>query len=243
MRMNRENAMADQSRTSGPGSVDPVVIVVDDDSVLCDSLRYLIESVGLKVQTYGSHAAFLAAYDPARPGCVVLDVRMPGVSGLDLQEMLNARHSVHPIIIITGHGDVSMATRAMKAGAFDFIQKPFSDQALLDRIQRAVEVDAGRRRIKSRQEDVRSRFTSITPRERQVIDRVVAGQSNKSIAEDLGVSRKTVEVHRGHIMAKTRARSVVELVRFTIAAGLIDEFESGPVPGDVAAKPRTDARK
>ena len=217
--------MTTATRVSEPGSTRPqtnaTVFVVDDDASLCDSLLFLIESVGLQVRTFQTHADFLAAYDPTCPGCIVLDVRMPGMSGLELQELLNARRSGHPVIKITGHGDVAMAIRSMKAGAFDFIEKPFSDQILLDRIQRAVEVDGERRRERARVDELRARFESITPRERQVIERVVAGESNKSIAEALGVSRKTVEVHRAHIMSKTGAKSLAELVQFTLTAGLI----------------------
>lgn len=205
----------------GAGDTPATVFVVDDDASLCDSLLFLIESVALQVRAFQSHADFLSAYDPEVPGCIVLDVRMPGMSGLELQELLNARQSCHPVIMITGHGDVAMAIRAMKAGAFDFIEKPFSDQMLLDRIQRAVEKDTERRRERAHARELRSRFDDITPREWEVIELVVAGESNRSIAETLGVSRKTIEVHRAHIMSKTRARSLAELVQFTLAAGLL----------------------
>ncbi|MGB0712428.1 MAG: response regulator FixJ [Gammaproteobacteria bacterium] len=193
----------------------PTVFVVDDDNAVRDSLRWLIESVGHPVETYENARAFLDGYDRDRPGCLVLDVRMPGMSGLDLQEYL-IQESIHiPVIIITGHGDVPMAVRAMKAGALDFVEKPFSDQVLLERIERALEKDTELRAQFERLHDVKERFETLTPREREVMEQVVAGHANKVIAYELDVSMKTVEAHRGKVMRKMRARSLSDLVKMS----------------------------
>lgn len=193
--------------------VDPVVFVVDDDEAVCRSLSLLIEDIGLKVETYTSAPAFLSAYDPAQPGCLVLDVRMSGMSGLELQSRLNELDYGIPTIIITGHADVPMAVEAMKAGALDFIEKPFRDQVLLDNIQRAIDWDARTRRRRQEMRDVQSRITLLTPREREIMDLLVRGKTNKAIAYELGISQKTVDFHRANILQKVEVRSVVELVR------------------------------
>ncbi len=194
----------------------PIVYVVDDDQAVRDSLRWLIESVGLNVETYASAQAFLEAYYPGRAGVLVLDVRMPGMSGLELQNALASQELRLPVIVITGHGDVPMAVRAMKAGALDFIQKPFNDQELLERIHEALERDAPIRFERAERAEVVARLAQLTPRELEVMTRVVAGKPNKAIAAELGISKKTVEVHRARIMEKMQAESLADLVRIAL---------------------------
>jgi RNA polymerase sigma factor (sigma-70 family) len=196
---------------------DATVFIVDDDQAVARSLRWLIETVRLQVETFASAQAFLDGYDAAKPGCLVLDVRMPGMSGLELQERLAARRCYHvPIIFITGHGDVQMAVRAVQAGAFDFVEKPFNDQDLLDRIQRAIAHDAGQRGKEAQRAQLKALFAGLTPREREVLDLVVEGLSNKAIANALGLSAKTVEVHRAKVMEKLHARSISDLVKMAM---------------------------
>jgi two-component system, LuxR family, response regulator FixJ len=194
----------------------PTVFVVDDDAAVRKSLRWLIESVSLQVETFGTAQEFLEASDPKRPGCLVLDVRLPGLSGLELQDQLTARGVRLPTIVITGHGDVPMAVRAFKAGAIDFIEKPFSDQLLLDRIQHAIRQDTEARAQRLRREEVAARVARLTPRERDVLERVVAGKSNKVMASELKVSAKTIETVRARLMRKMAADSVADLVRMTV---------------------------
>ena len=195
---------------------EPTVFIVDDDQAVARSLAWLIGSVQLKVEIFASAQAFLDGYDGAKSGCLVLDVRMPGLSGLELQERLAAQRIRVPIIFITGHGDVQMAVRAVQAGAFDFVEKPFNDQDLLDRIQRAIVLDAELREKEAQRAQLRTLFASLTPREREVLDLVVEGMSNKAIANSLGLSAKTVEVHRAKVMDKMHARSVSDLVKLAI---------------------------
>ncbi len=195
---------------------EPTVFVVDDDEAVARSLRWLIETVRLKVETFSSAQGFLDGYDSSKRGCLVLDVRMPGMSGLDLQERLAAQRIQVPIIFITGHGDVKMAVRAVQSGAFDFVVKPFNDQDLLDRIQKAIIFDAGRRSKNVQRVQLNSLFASLTPREREVLELVVEGMSNKAIANSLGLSAKTVEVHRAKVMDKMHARSVADLVKMAM---------------------------
>jgi two-component system response regulator FixJ len=202
---------------------EPTVFVVDDDRAMRESLSWLLDSVGLRVRSYATAADFLAEHDPAQPGCLVLDVRMPGMSGLDLQAELARRGVELPTIVITGHAEVSMAVRAVKAGAIDFIEKPFSDQLLLDRVRQALEIDLEAREVRRRREDARRRLVTLTTREREVLNLVVAGKANKEIASALGVSPKTVEVHRAHVMSKMCADSLAELIRITLLAGEIRE--------------------
>lgn len=199
-------------------SNEPTVFVVDDDEEVRESIRWLIESVGLAVQTFASAQAFLDAYDPDQPGCVVLDVRMPEISGLELQKKLLARGIEIPTIIVSAYGSVAVAVDAMKHGAVDFIEKPFSDQALLDRIQQAIEKDRQQRRRKAQQAELAARIDVLTSREREVMDLVVIGKPTKRIAIDLGISPKTVEAHRSHIMQKMATESLAELVRLAVAA-------------------------
>jgi len=202
---------------------EPTVFVVDDDRAMRDSLSWLLDSVGLRVRSYATAAEFLADHDPAQPGCLVLDVRMPGMSGLDLQAELARRGVELPTIVITGHAEVSMAVRAVKAGAIDFIEKPFSDQLLLDRVRQALEIDLEVREVRRRREDALRRLATLTAREREVLNLVVAGKQNKEIASELGVSPKTVEVHRAHVMSKMCVDSLAELIRITLLAGEIRE--------------------
>ncbi len=203
-------------------TIEPTVFIVDDDEALRRSLQWLLESVSLRSEAYASSKEFLDTYDPERPGCLVLDVRMPGISGLDLQEMLTTRGISLPVIIVTGHADVPMAIRALKSGAFEFIEKPYSDQVLLDRIHQAIALDGEQRRDGSRKADVASRLALLTPREREVMDLVVRGKANKQIANALKLSPKTIEVHRAQVMKKLRAESVAELVRLAVTAGVLD---------------------
>lgn len=204
---------------------EPTVFVVDDDPAMRESLRWLIESVGLAVETYGTARDFLRAYDGSRPGCLVLDVRMPGLSGLDLQDELAARRVRLPVIIITGFADVSMAVRALKAGAMDFIEKPFSDQDLLDRIRGAIDTDRSLREEQAEHERITALLASLTPREEEVRERVVEGKSNKTIAFELGLSEKTVEAHRKRVMQKLSAGSLADLIRL---GGLPEEYKGKP---------------
>ena len=190
-----------------------VVYIVDDDQGVRDSLRLLMQSVGLECETYASAAAFLKAYQRGRIDCLVVDIRMPGMSGLDLQQALIEDRVDIPTIFITGHGDVPMAVEAMKAGAMDFLQKPFRDQELLDRVntalQRARETFEDHLAI----DEIRQRLDALTPREAEVMELVVRGSANKVIAMDLGVSQRTVELHRARVMRKMQVRSLAELVR------------------------------
>ncbi len=197
---------------------DVTVFVVDDDQAIRNSLKWLIESVGMKVQTFTSADDFLGSYYPGRAGCLLLDVRMPGMSGLDLQAYLARREYRLPVIIITGHGDVSMAVKAMKAGAADFIEKPFDDEALLESIRNALQHDEKQRALRAQRADIATRLVELTPREREVMNMVTEGKSNKEIAAALGVSAKTVEVHRARVMDKMRAESLAELVRMDLIA-------------------------
>ena len=192
---------------------EPTVFIVDDDDEVRDSLEDLVDSVGLKAEIFASAQEFLAAYDPLRAGCLVLDIRMPGMSGLELQEKLGEQQAVLPIIFITGHGDVPMAVEAMRRGAVDFIQKPFRDQDLLDRINSALAQGVGRREDMEEQRAIEERIHSLTRRERQVMEMVVEGKANKVIAIDLGLSQRTVEVHRANVMEKMRAKTLAGLVR------------------------------
>ncbi len=201
-------------------SSEQTVFVVDDDAAVRDSLSWLIKSVGLNVESYASAQDFLDALDPKGRGCVVLDVRMPGMSGLELQEKLVADDVSVPVIMLTGHGDVPMAVRAVKAGAFDFIEKPFNDQVLLDRIQQALKQEQQTRQVEEQRAQVVSRLALLTPREREVLSWVVSGNPNKVIAAQLGISCRTVEIHRGRVMEKMQARSLSELVRIGLTSGL-----------------------
>jgi FixJ family two-component response regulator len=198
----------------------PIVFVVDDDAGVREALTSLIRSIDLQVQTFGSAAEFLRGKLPDRPGCLVLDVRLPGLSGLDFQAEL-ARSNVHiPIIFITGHGDIPMSVKAMKAGAVEFLTKPFRDQDMLDAIQAALDKDRSRRAQDKKLGDLRALFDSLTSREQEVIGFVTAGLMNKQIAAEMGVSEITVKVHRGNVMRKMGARSLADLVRMAETLGI-----------------------
>jgi two-component system response regulator FixJ len=194
----------------------PIVFIVDDDEAVRNSLRLLVKSVGLSATALVSAQEFLASYDPLQPGCLVLDVRMPGMSGLELQQQLNLRGAVIPVIFITGHGDVPMAVEAMQQGAFDFLQKPFRDQDLMDRIQRALEMDRANRAELGERSRIREQYETLTPREREVLALVTSGKANKVMAADLGLSQRTIEIHRARVMDKMGASSLAHLVRMVL---------------------------
>jgi FixJ family two-component response regulator len=194
---------------------DPIVFVIDDDKMIRDGLQSLIRSVGLRVETFASAQEFLAAQRPDAPACLVLDVRMPGLSGLDLQNQLTGANIYVPVIFITGHGDIPMSVRAMKDGAHEFLTKPVRGQDLLDAIQKAIVSDRNLRKERAEVDEIRRRFQSLTPRENQVLDLVVAGLLNKQIADELGMSELTVKTHRAHLMEKTQADSLAHLVRMS----------------------------
>lgn len=191
----------------------PIVFVVDDDESVCQSLTWLIESVGIRVETFASAAEFLQRDRYDGPACLVLDVRMPGLSGLELQNQLTAVGRDMPIIFITGHGNVSMSVRAMKAGAVDFIEKPFEDQVLLDALNRSLEKDRQAKRNQAEIGNIQQRVDSLTPREREVFKLVVGGMLNKQIAFELGTTERTIKAHRARVMQKMQARSLADLVR------------------------------
>ncbi|MEN9527016.1 MAG: hypothetical protein RLY56_967 [Pseudomonadota bacterium] len=192
------------------------VHVVDDDDAVRSSLRLLLKSVGLPTVTHTSAQDFLATWDSDQPGCLVLDVRMPGMSGIELQAELNQRGAIIPVIFISGHGDIPMAVEAIQHGAFDFLQKPFRDQDLIDRVQRALASDAEHRQLLQQRETLRQRFDSLTPREQEVLQLVTQGKANKVMAGDLGVSQRTVEIHRARVMEKMGAQSLAQLVRMVL---------------------------
>jgi len=206
----------------------PTVYVVDDDDGMRRALDTLLGTVGYKTAVFSRPSEFLANYTPDAPGCLVLDIRMPDMSGLELQQHLNRLGSMLPVIFITGHGDVPMAVQAMKEGAFEFIQKPFRDQDLLDRINHALKQDAENRDMVARRAEVLHRLESLTPRERQVMDLVVDGAANKVIAIDLELSERTVEIHRAKVMEKMGARSVAHLVKLHLT--LTDAAQSRGTP-------------
>lgn len=197
--------------------VEPVVHVVDDEADVRQALALLLRSVGLKSRTYASAQEFLAGYEPGSPGCLVLDVRLPGVSGLELQERLVHAGITLPVIVMTGHGDIQMAVRAMRAGALDFVEKPFHDQALLDRVHEGIQRSQQLQDVSGERAELQRRYASLTEREKQVMGQVVEGRPNKLIADELGLSTRTVETHRAHIIEKMGATSLSHLVRMAVA--------------------------
>jgi FixJ family two-component response regulator len=203
-----------------PSEADRLVFVVDDDESVRESLRSLLRSVGLQVEVFGSAPEFLRSKLPDVPSCLVLDVRLPGVSGLDFQAELTKAKIKIPIIFITGHGDIPMTVRAMKAGAVEFLTKPFRDQDLLDAVQLGLDRDRDRRASDEAVSTLRTLFESLTPREQQVMALVTSGLMNKQIAGDIGVSEITVKVHRGNVMRKMGARSLADLVRMADGLGI-----------------------
>jgi two-component system, LuxR family, response regulator FixJ len=198
-------------------TTEATVFVVDDDPAVRKALRWLIESVGLRVEAFATAQEFLDANgDLDRPGCLVLDIRMPGISGLELQKKLGEQQISLPVIVITGHADVPMAVQALKGGAIDFLEKPVSEQMLVDRIHQALERDAQARLARARRSAVEGKLARLTPREREVFELVVAGKSNKAIAGILGVTSKTVEAHRAQLMRKMQADNLADLVRMSL---------------------------
>ena len=189
------------------------VFIVDDESTLRDSLRFLLESIRLRIETFDSAEAFLSSYTPDRAGCLVLDVRMPGLSGPELMDQLNHIGAKIPIIFLSAHGDVPLTVRAMKGGAFDFLQKPYNNQEFLDRVRQALALDLSNRGQRKLVDDYADKLATLSVREREIMDRVVDGQSNKLIARDLGISYKTVEAHRSRLMRKMGAASLAELLQ------------------------------
>lgn len=197
-----------------------IVHIVDDDASLRDALSSLFRSTGLEVRQYGSAQEFLDATPADAPGCIVLDVRLPGVSGLEFQEHLAERGVRLPVVLMTGHGDIPMSVRAMKAGAVDFLPKPFRDQDMLDAVAAALARDKSRREGEGKADAVRARYETLSPRERQVMALVTAGKMNKQAAGDLGLSEITVKIHRGSAMRKMEAKTLADLVRMAEALGL-----------------------
>ncbi len=192
------------------------VFIVDDDEAVRNTLRLVLKAAGLACVTFASAQEFLASYDLDQPGCVVLDVRMPGMTGLELQQILNLKGAVLPVIFISGHGDVPMAVEAMKHGAFDFVQKPVKEEELADRVKRALEKDRVNRNQLRQRDVIRERLQSLTPREREILTLVTRGKPNKVMAGDLGVSQRTVEIHRARVMEKMGAESLAQLVRMVL---------------------------
>lgn len=199
-----------------PQEAAATVFVVDDDAGARNSLQFLLKSVGLSAVAFASAQEFLAGYKPHQAGCLVLDVRMPGMSGLELQQELNRRGAVIPVIFVTGHGDVPMAVEAVQHGAFDFVQKPYREQDLLDRIQRALAADRSNRAVLQQRDRIRARLASLTPREGEVLRLMTLGKPNKVMAAELGLSQRTVEIHRAHVMEKAGASSIAQLVRMVL---------------------------
>lgn len=193
-----------------------IVYIVDDDEAVRDSLCFLLKSVGISGQGFSSGNEFLDAYEPEWEGCILLDIRMPGVSGMEVQRQLAERNCALPIIFITGHGDIPMAVEAMHLGAFDFIQKPFHDQELLDRIQQALATYRESQDELALKKEVQARYEKLTPREKEVMEAVVRGHANKVIAMDLDLSQRTVEIHRARVMEKMQARSLASLVKYSL---------------------------
>jgi len=204
----------------------PTVFIVDDDEGVLRGLEMLCKSVGLNAKCYDSALKFLDDCDPAEPGCLILDIRMPGMSGLELQATLAERKITLPVIVISGHADVPIAVRSMKLGAFEFVEKPFRNQFLLDRIQQAIARDAENRRRQEALKATQDRLASLTERERQVAELIVEGKTTKAIALELGISAKTVEFHRANLMQKLGAEAVADLVRIVMAARREDRTES-----------------
>jgi two-component system response regulator FixJ len=192
------------------------VFIVDDDEAVRNTLRLVLKAAGLSCVTFSSAQEFLTSYDLEQPGCVVLDVRMPGMTGMELQQILNLKGAIVPVIFISGHGDVPMAVEAMKHGAFDFVQKPVKEEDLADRVKRALEKDRANRNQLRQRDVIRERLQSLTPREREILSLVTRGKPNKVMAGDLGVSQRTVEIHRARVMEKMGAESLAQLVRMVL---------------------------
>lgn len=198
---------------------DATVYIVDDDPAIRDSLSFLFNSVNLRSEAFSEGAAFLAAWTPNLRGCAIVDIRMPNMSGIDVFEELRKRRSELPIVFLTAHGDIHLAVHAMKDGAFDFIEKPFNQQDLLEIVQKAIRADAEAHAISEQRIEIERRLATLTPREREVLDRVVKGESNRGMATALGLSEKTIEFHRAKMMEKMRAGSLAELIMMITTLG------------------------
>jgi len=198
----------------------PTVYIIDDDRMARESLKWLIESASLAVKEFQSGLDFLEQVTTSMPGCILLDVRMPDINGMELHTQLKLREIELPVIIVTGHADVAMAVRAMKAGAYDLIEKPYSDSLMLELVQRAIDADSKNRRDKSYIRDIKSRAEQLTPREKEVMQFVINSTQNKIISAELGISIKTVELHRANLMNKMQAKTSTELVRLALMAKL-----------------------
>lgn len=207
-----------------------MVVVVDDDADLRDALSNLFQSVGMEVSIFGSAPELLRAKLPEVPSCLVLDIRLPGTSGLDFQGQLGKLGIDLPIVFMTGHGDIPMSVRAIKSGAIEFLTKPLNEQELLDAVQAGLARDRGRREEGKIVAELHARFEHLTPREREILSLIVTGRPNKQIAAEVGLSEMTVKVHRSHVMQKMRANSVVELVRMVDQLGLSDQESGGTIP-------------
>lgn len=199
---------------------DTTVFIIDDDQQVREALELLMESVGLNARTFASGQVFFEHFDPMVPGCVITDIRMPGMSGLELQKKLKQEPMQPPVIIITGHGDIPMAVDAMQSGAVDFIEKPFNDQRLLDSVHRAIEMDAAARGQATQIAQIRERIESLTPREHEVMNLITQGKRNKIIADELHVSQSTVEAHRAKVMEKMQASTMSDLMRMVLSTEL-----------------------
>jgi len=202
-------------------AAEPIIHLIDDDEAIRESLAFLLDTAGLAVRAYDSAEAFLPDLPQLAGGCIVTDIRMPGMSGLDLARRVKALGASTPVIVITGHGDVPLAVEAMKAGAFDFIEKPFDDEVLLGAIRHALSLSADSDQRASERAVLLERLEGLSTRERQVLDALVAGQANKVIAYELGISPRTVEVYRANVMTKMQAASLSELVRMALATGAV----------------------
>lgn len=198
--------------------IQPVVFIVDDDDAVRESLEFLMKSIDQPAEAFASAQDFLKAFNPDKPGCLLLDIRMPGMSGIELQQELKKRDAHIPIIFITGHGDVPMAVKAIQSGAADFIQKPFRDQELIDRIRDVLTDDAQGRAERMQKNEILQRMGTLTEREKEVMEQVVSGKANKVVAIDLNVSQRTVEIHRANVMEKMKAKSLAQLVRLVMKA-------------------------
>ena len=213
----KEAVITDQLMPLPPS---PTVFVVDDDAAIRKAVSRLLRSAGIAVAIFESPTQFLAQYDPNIPGCLVLDLAMPGFNGLQLQKVLGERGSILPIIFLSGHGDVSKSVQAMKGGAFDFLTKPVNAKNLLPAIRAAIERDAVARREEAELSEIRARLDTLTPREREVLEHVVTGKLNKQVAGDLDITEATVKMHRARVIAKMKVQSVAELVRLTERCGI-----------------------
>lgn len=203
-----------------PADTTPTVFLVDDDDAVRDSLTLLLDSSGMRTESFSTSAAFLDSYDPNRPGCAVLDIRMPGMTGMELQEALVSSGVRIPIVFLTGHGNVSMSAKAFRSGAVDFLEKPVDEEVLLARIQEALHIDRDNRQAEARRRDAETRLAQLTPREHEVMLLVVRGLSNKEIANALQLSHRTVEIHRSRVMEKTGTQALSDLIELAIACGV-----------------------